>query len=133
MMIPDIQFSLLCDEVRQEINGHFQFLGVFGDGVRVKQFPVRFMRLFVVNRWSSGQGEFRQKTVIMAPDGHTPAITGKEIPIKLADGGKTHTSIEAFMNAEFKEPGTYWVEVSLDDQLRARYPFTILPAPEPAK
>ena len=37
------------------------------------------------------------------------------------------------MNVEFKEPGTYWVEVSLDEQLRARYPFTILPAPEPNK
>ena len=29
-MIPDLQASLLCDDVRQENNGKFMLIGIFG-------------------------------------------------------------------------------------------------------
>ena len=128
-MIPDIQFSLLCEDVRREMSGNFQFLGVVADDLVVRQLPVRFFRLNVANRWTSGQGEFKQKTAIMGPDGHTPLVTGREIPVRLADGSRTHTTVETFLGVEFRETGTYWVEVSLDSELRMRYPFTIRVAP----
>lgn len=130
-MIPDIQFSLLCEDVRREMSGNFQFLGVVADDLVVRQLPVRFFRLNVANRWTSGQGEFKQQTAIMGPDGHTPLVTGREIQVRLADGSKTHTTVETFLGVEFRETGTYWVEVSLDGELRMRYPFTIRVAPPP--
>ena len=129
MMIPDIQFSLLCEDVRREMSGNFQFLGVVADNLVVQRLPVRFFRLNIANRWTSGEGSFKQKTAIMAPDGRTPLVTGQEIPVKLADGSKTHTTVETFLGVEFRETGTYWVEVSLDGELRMRYPFTIRIAP----
>ena len=93
MMIPDIQFSLLCEDVRREMSGNFQFLGVVADNLVVKQLPVRFFRLNVANRWTSGEGTFTQKTAIMGPDGHTPLVTGREIPVRLADGSTEAYSI----------------------------------------
>ena len=132
-MIPDIQFSVLCDDVRQEINGHFQFLGVFGDGIAVKQFPFRLFRFCIANRWVCGQGDFKQKTTIFMPDGKTPFLQGREVKIHLQNGAANHTSIEQFLGTEFKEAGTYWIEVNLDGELRARYPFTVRLAPTPAQ
>ena len=131
MMIPDIQFSLICEDVRQEVSGHFIFLGVFGDVINVKQLPIRPFRLCIVNRWTCGQGDFRQKTVIICPDGHTPLIEGKEVAFRLESAGRMHTSLEQFLGVEFKEAGTYWIEVSLNGDLRMRYPFTVTVVPPP--
>ena len=122
-MIPDLQSSLLCDDVRQERNGKFMLIGIF-DGLATQQIPTRFYRICVVNRWCSGQGTFHQRTRIVSPDGRT-VVEGKDVPVQLNDTTHTATSIEAFMNAEFKEEGTHWIEVLLDGALRLRYPLIL--------
>ena len=122
-MIPDLQSSLLCDDVRQERNGKFMLIGIF-DGLATQQIPTRFHRICVVNRWCSGQGTFHQRTRIVAPDGKT-VVEGKDVPVQLNDTTHTATSIEAFMNVEFKEEGTHWIEVHLDGAMRLRYPLIL--------
>ena len=97
MMTPDPTFSVLCEDVRQEANGRFIFLGVFNDGIAVQRLPVRLMRLCVATRWGSGEGSFKQR----------------------------NTNIENFLGVGFREPGVYWVEISLDGELRMRYPFAV--------
>ncbi len=124
-VMPDLQFSVLCDEVRQEINGNFQFLGVFADGIRVKQLPVRGVRLFVVNRWANGLGSFKQHTTIYMPDEKTPLVKGRDVDVKLESTGSVHTCIEAFVNLEIREAGKYWVEIEMDGHLRSRYAFNV--------
>ncbi len=123
-MIPDLQASVLCDDVRQERNGKFMLIGIF-DGLAVARFPAKFMKICIVNRWCCGQGEFVQSTRIIGPDGHDPVVVGKEIPIKLASDTQAATSIEIFVNTQFEKPGTYWVEILLEGQLRMRYPLAI--------
>ncbi len=124
MMIPDLQASVLCDDVRQENNGKFMLIGIF-DGLAVAKLPATFMKICVVNRWCCGQGSFKQSTRIIGPDAHTPAIVGKEVEIKLAEDTHTATSVEIFVNPKFELEGTYWVEILLDGQLRMRYPLAI--------
>jgi hypothetical protein len=123
-MIPDLQASLLCDDVRQERNGKFILIGLF-DGLAVQQLPTRFHRICVVNRWCCGQGQFQQKTRIVGTDGQTTVVEGKEIAVNLPDANHTATSIEAFMNTLFEKPGAYWIEVLLNGQLRLRYPLIL--------
>ena len=129
MMRPDLQFSVLCEEVRQETTGRFLFLGVFGDGFVVQRTPVRLMRFCIVNRWACGEGSFRQRTRILAPDGVTPVLDGRELDVRLKGPEALHTNIENFLGVEFREAGTHWVEVSLDGELRMRYPFVVRVAP----
>jgi hypothetical protein len=43
-MIPDLQASLLCDDVRQERNGKFILIGIF-EGLVVAQLPAAFYRI----------------------------------------------------------------------------------------
>ena len=46
-ILPDLQASLLCEDVRQEVTGNFIFLGVIAV-VAVPQLPVTANRLCVV-------------------------------------------------------------------------------------
>lgn len=121
-MLPDLQSSLLCDDVRQERNGKFMLIGLF-DAMGVPNYPAVFQRLCMVNRWCCGFGEFTQQSKILKPDGMTVLIEGKPVPVKLPDSEANATCVEIFMNVKLETPGTYWVEVLLDDQLKLRYPL----------
>ena len=121
-MIPDLQASLLCDDVRQERNGKFMLIGLF-DALAVPAFPAVFQRICVVNRWCCGQGEFTQRSRILKEDGDTVLVEGKPVKVRLPDSTATATSVEFFLNVRFETEGTYWVEVLLEDDLKLRYPL----------
>ena len=123
-MMPDLQSSLLCDDVRQERNGKFMLIGLF-DSIASQQFPIRYPRLFTVNRWCSGQGEFKQMTRILRPNQEDALVEGKQIPVKLPDPQSTATNVEVFVNVSFDGPGVYWVEVTLEETLKLRYPLRV--------
>ena len=123
-MLPDLQASLLCDDVRQENNGKFLLIGLF-DGITVPKLPVAMMKMCIVNRWCAGNGVFKQQTRILAPDGVSEVLKGREVDIKLGSDGQTATSVEVFVNPKFQDAGTYWIEILLDGNIKMRYPFTI--------
>lgn len=123
-MIPDLQSSLLCDDVRQERNGKFMLIGLF-DAVGAPQFPLRYPRLFMVTRWCSGEGEFIQHSRILKPNQTDILIEGKEIPVRLQNPEASATNVEVFMNVSFEGPGTHWIEVLLNNDLKLRYPLRV--------
>lgn len=123
-MIPDLQSSILCDDVRQERNGKFMLIGLF-DAIVAQNLPVRYPRLFMVTRWCSGQGEFKQQTRILKPDQSTVLVEGKIIPVRLPSPEATATNVEVFMNVSFESIGTHWIEILLDEYLKIRYPLRV--------
>ena len=123
-MIPDLQSSILCDDVRQERNGKFILIGLF-DAIAAPTLPVRYPRLFMVTRWCSGQGEFTQRTRVLNPDQSTVLLEGKEIPVKLSSAEATATNVEVFVNVAFEKAGTHWIEILLDKDLKLRYPLRV--------
>lgn len=123
-MIPDLQSSILCDDVRQERNGKFILIGLF-DAIAVPTFPIVYPRLFMVTRWCGGEGVFKQRTRILKPDQVNVLIEGKDIPVHLPTPEATATNVEAFMNVKFEEAGTYWIEILLDGDLKIRYPLRV--------
>ena len=129
-MIPDLQTSLLCDDVRQERNGKFILIGIF-DGLFVAQLPGMFPRLCLVNRWCCGKGAFTQRSRLVGPDGTTVICEGQPIPITLPDENQIATTVEVFVNVQVQQAGPHWVEVQLEQQLRLRYPLHVRPAPPP--
>jgi hypothetical protein len=124
LMFPDLQASLLCDDVRQEKNGKFILIGIF-DALAVAKLPAVYSKICVVNRWCCGKGDFKQTTRLIGPDGVSVIAAGKEVPIKLATEFQTATSIEIFMNTKFEQSGTHWIEISLETNLSIRYPLVI--------
>lgn len=121
---PDLQTSLVCDDVRQEINGKFIIIGIF-ERLMMGEFPGVFARFNIVNRWCSGVGEYTQVTKIICPDGTSKLIEGRQVPVKLQSELAVATSVECFVNVRFPAPGTYWVEIYLDHELKLRYPFIV--------
>ena len=123
-MIPDLQSSILCDDVRQERNGKFMLIGLF-DAIVAQSMPVRYPRLFMVTRWCSGEGEFNQQTRILKPDQSSQLVEGKVIPVRLPSSEATATNVEVFMNVSFEVIGTHWIEILLDGDLKIRYPLRV--------
>ena len=122
-MMPDLQSSLLCDDVRQERTGKFILIGIF-DMLGSATFPLRHPKMYLMTRWCSGEGDFTQQTTILGPD-MQPIAQGRRIPVRLANSEASATNIEVFLNTEFREPGLHWVEISLDDDLKLRFPLRV--------
>ena len=121
-MLPDLQSSIVCDDVRQERNGKFILIGIF-DAIAVPSYPTTFHRLCIVNRWCCGDGEFTQQSRLLKPDGVTVLTEGKPVDVKFKNSTATATCVEIFLNTQFESTGTYWTEVLLDGKLKLRYPL----------
>ena len=128
-ILPDLQCSLLCEEVRQEATGNFFLIGVI-NFIRVPQLPVVALKLSVFNRWTAGVGQFVESSRLIAPD-QTTVLRKGEVKFGLQDVGLHATNITVFGQIEFKTAGTYFVEVLVDDVMKLRYPVQIILAPPP--
>ena len=82
-ILPDLQCSLLCEEIRQEVTGSFFLIGVI-NYIRVPQLPVVAFKLSVFNRWTAGIGQFMESVRLVAPDQVTVLRKG-EVKFALQD------------------------------------------------
>ena len=130
-ILPDLQSSLLCEEVRQESNGNFFLIGVI-NLVRVPQLPVVAARLCVFNRWTAGIGQFTETVRLIAPD-QTTVLRKAEMKFELRDAALHSTNVMVFGQLEFKTAGTYFIEVLVDDVMKIRYPVPVVLAPPPGQ
>ena len=128
-ILPDLQASLLCEEVRQEANGNFFLIGVV-NFLRVPQLPIVAGRLCIFNRWTAGIGRFNETIRLIAPD-QTTVLRKGEMKLELQEPAAHTTSVMVFGNVEFKAAGTYFIEVMVDDVMKVRYPLPIVLAPPP--
>lgn len=127
-MIPDLQASFLCEDVRLEANGGNSIVGII-NFIGAPQFPVRIMRLCVWTRWCSGSGNFTQKTRIVLPDDVT-MLAESETNFTLNHQEGHATNINFMGGIDFPQHGIYHIEIYLDNQLKLRYPLPLL-KPEP--
>ena len=126
-----MQASLLCEEVRQEVNGNLFLIGVI-HFIRVPQLPIVAARLCIFNRWTAGIGQFTETVRLIAPD-QTTVINKSEMKFELRDPTLSATGVMVFSQVEFKTAGTYFVEVLVDDVMKLRYPVPVIHAPPPGQ
>lgn len=126
-IIPDLQCSLVCEDVRREANGKFILIGCLNFLV-VPQFPCG-LRILVFNQWTSGLGQFRENVRILAPD-QTTVISKGEVKFALQDAGHHATNLNVF-GLKLEKPGIHFVEVLVDDVMKLRYPMPVLIAQQP--
>ena len=128
-ILPDLQLSLLCEDVRQEANGNFFLVGVI-NFIRLPQLPVVALKISVFNRWTAGVGQFVETSRFIAPD-QTTVLRKGEVKFGLKDAALHATNVTVFGQVEFKTAGTYFVEVLVDDVMKLRYPVPVVLAPPP--
>ena len=130
-ILPDLQCSLLCEEIRQEVTGNFFLIGVI-NFIRVPQLPVVAFKLSLFNRWTAGMGQFVESVRLIAPD-QTTVLRKGEVKFSLQDAALHATNVTLFNQVEFKTAGTYYVEVLVDDVMKLRYPVPIIVTPPAQK
>ncbi len=134
-ILPDLQCSLLCEDVRPEANGNFIIIGVIGV-VRVPQVPVTAFKLCVFNRWTAGFGAFTENARLIAPD-QTTLLRNGQVKFALQDPSHHATNVTVFPQVEFTAAGVYFIEVLVDDVMKIRYPLPVVVVqqtpPPPAK
>lgn len=121
---PNLQFSVLCDDVRREDNGKFMLIGLF-EAINARKFPATHSTLFVVNRWCKGEGAFTQKIRIVNTADGSVIFQTEEQPFEISDIDRHHTLVSRFNNLVFPAAGKYWVEVLLDNELILNYPIML--------
>ncbi len=126
-ILPDLQCSLMCEDIRQEASGNFILVGVI-NFIRVPQLPVVAFKLNVFNRWTAGVGQFMESTRLIAPD-QTTVLRKGEVKFALQDAALHATNVSVFGQVEFKTAGTYFVEVLVDDVMKLRYPIPVILSP----
>src|SRR5436190_2201091 len=122
-ILPDLQASVLCEEVRQEINGNFILIGIIGY-VQVPQLPVTAFKLCVFNRWTAGIGNFTESVRLIAPD-QTTVLRQSQVKFALQDPSHNATNVTLFGQVKFEAAGIYYMEVLVDDIMKLRFPIPL--------
>jgi hypothetical protein len=123
-ILPDLQCSLLCEEVRQEVTGNFILIGII-DIIRVPQVPVTAYKLAVFNRWTAGIGQFTEAVRLIKPD-QTTVLRKSEVRFAMKDPNINATTVTYFGSVEFAAPGNYSLEVLVDDVMKLRFPIPVV-------
>ena len=129
-ILPDLQCTLLCEDVRPEANGNFIIVGVIGV-VRVPQVPVTAFKLCVFNRWTAGFGQFTENVRLIAPD-QTTVVRKGHVKFALLDAAHHATNVTVFPQVEFPAAGVYYIEVLVDDVMKIRFPLPVVVVQPPA-
>ncbi len=130
-ILPDLQCSLLCEEIRQEVTGNFILVGVL-NFIRVPHVPVVALKLCLFDRWTAGIGQFTETARFIAPD-QTTVLRKAEAKFVLQDPAWHATNVTVFPQVEFKVAGTYFIEVLVDDVMKLRYPVPVIVTPPPGQ
>src|ERR1043165_603258 len=122
-ILPDLQASLLCEDVRQETSGNFILIGIIGF-VNVPQLPVVAFKLCLFNRWAAGIGQFTESVRLIAPD-QTTVLRESKVKFALQDPTHNATNVTVFGQVKFETAGAYYLEVLVDDVLKLRFPIPV--------
>ncbi len=122
-ILPDLQASLVCQDVRQEANGNLILIGIM-QFIPVPETPIAAAQILVFNRWAAGVGQFTDCVRLIAPD-QTTVVAKTDLKFALQHAHSCATNVNVLRNVEFKAPGVYYVEVLVDDVLKLRYPLPV--------
>lgn len=122
-ILPDLQACVLCEDVRQEINGNFMLAGILGV-ITVNSLPITAIKLCLFSRWCCGQGTFKNLYRIVLPD-NTSTIASSQGEMQLNSIEEHLTQVTVFGNVQFQQAGTHWVEALVEDELKLRFPLLV--------
>jgi len=120
---PRLDFTLICDDVRQEMGGKFSLMGLF-ESIYASTFPALHNRFAIVNEWSGGKGEFAIRIRLLTPD-RAQVLSESESRLSLFNETQRHRDISIRYNTTFKVPGTYWVETLVDGEQAGIIPLIV--------
>lgn len=129
-MIPELQASFACEDVRVEATGSHSIVGII-NFIGAPSLPIQVIKICVWTRWSSGVGQFKQTTRIVGPD-EIKVLAEAVADFHLTDEDSHTTNVNIFGGLQFTEAGTHHFEVLLDGEMKLRYPVRVVLPPAKA-
>jgi len=126
-MIPDLQASFACEDVRVEAGGAHTIIGII-NYIGAPSLPIQVIKLCVWTRWSSGMGQFEQMTRLVGPDDETILGTART-SFALTNEESHTTNVNIFGGVQFDHPGAHHVEILLDGEMKLRFPVRVVLPP----
>ncbi len=131
-MLPDLQASFACEDVRVEATGPHTIVGIV-NFIGAPKLPIQVIKLCIWTRWSSGVGQFEQITRIIAPDEET-ILAAATTQFHLGNEESHTTNVNIFGGLQFHEQGAHHVEILLDGEMKLHFPMRVVliqpPAPQ---
>jgi hypothetical protein len=123
-ILPDLQCSIICEDIRREVTGMLTLVGVL-HAIPVPQVPFPIFKLFCMNRWTAGVGQFNETVRFVAPDGMT-VLRKSDIRFALRDASHNTTNVTFLGQLQLPTSGVYYMEVLVDDVMKLRYPVPVV-------
>jgi hypothetical protein len=120
---PKLSYTILCDDVRQELGGKFSLMGLF-ENIYANTFPAVHPRFAIVNEWTGGKGEFRLRVRLLGAN-KKDVLSESESVLSLYSDTQRHRDISVRFNTTFPVPGTYWIQMLIDDEQTALVPLQL--------
>jgi len=130
-MIPDLQASFACEDVRVEASGAHTIVGIV-NFIGAPTLPIQIIKLCVWTRWSSGVGQFQQETRLVAPDEVT-ILAAATTQFHLENEESHTTNVNIFGGLQFKDAGAHHIEILLDGELKLHFPMRVILLPPNAQ
>ncbi|MEI6350431.1 MAG: hypothetical protein WCP06_04925 [Verrucomicrobiota bacterium] len=130
-IVPTLQASVVCEDVRQEVNGMHSLVGVLSV-IPAANVPVGLLKLCIWTRWCNGLGKFKQNARILAPD-NTTVVAEVGVDFELLNSEAQATNVNFFAGIQFSEFGIYHIELLLDEKAVIRYPLVVAQAMQQPK
>jgi hypothetical protein len=128
-ILPDLQASLLCEDVRAEISGQQTLVGVI-TAIPAPVMPVAFFKLCLWTRWCGGQGTFTQRSLILSSDDEQ-ILAESRVEFTLNELDSHATNVHVFGGVKFEHFGVHQIEIHLDDELQLRFPLPVVRVAQP--
>jgi hypothetical protein len=129
-ILPDLQGSVLCEDVRAEISGQQTLIGVI-TLIPAPMLPVAFFKLCLWTRWCGGEGTFTQRSLIISSEDEK-ILAESRVEFTLNEMEGHATNVHVFGGVKFEKFGVHHVEIHLDDELQLRFPLAVVQIGAPA-
>jgi hypothetical protein len=124
---PKHEFTLLCDDIRQEMGGKTSLMGLYDHHIVVPQIPFVLPKVCFYTRFSRMDGTFKFSFSIVSPGGERKDII-RDSDVQIPEGAKEGTFNVIASPFEVGAEGVYEVIVGLTkgaDRFEYIYKFAI--------
>lgn len=124
---PKHEFTLLCDDIRQEMGGKTSLMGLYDHHIVVPQVPFSLPKVCFYTRFSRMDGDFKFSFAIVSPGGERKDVI-RDSDVQIPEGAKEGTFNVIASPFEVTQDGIYEVILALTkgaDRFEYVYKFAI--------
>jgi hypothetical protein len=124
---PKHEFTMLCDDIRQEVGGKTSLMGLYDHHIVVPQVPFVLPKVCFYTRFGRMDGQFKFNFSIVSPAGERRDII-RDSDVQIPEGAKEGTFNVIASPFEVQAEGVYEVIIGLTkgaDRFEYVYKFAI--------